>query len=156
MKMDGQASARNGLKKCCNLLLTDSYEINMQCLPNFKFLLWSYIIRSKEREQHTVCVWHMYCTTATDVNPIAVNKYIYRYSVIAMKLVTLTEMCLHRCLSDTFHFQEVWINEYAALIFTTTLKNYCIVVCCLSVSYICGSVYAVIIPTGWQITQDGF
>jgi len=41
------------------------------------------------------------------VNPIAVKKYIYRYSMMAMKLVTLTEMCLDKCLSDTFHFQEV-------------------------------------------------
>jgi hypothetical protein len=35
------------------------------------------------------------------VNPIAVNKYIYRYSVTAMKLVTLTETFLDKCLSDT-------------------------------------------------------
>jgi len=85
------------------------------------------------------------------VNPIAVKKYIYRYSMMAMKLVTLTEMCLDKCLSDTFHFQEVWINEYAALIFNVMFKKYRIVVCCLSISYICGPVCALIVSTGWQI-----
>jgi hypothetical protein len=51
MKMEGQAFAKNSRNKGCNLLLMASYEINMQCSLNLKFLMCSYIIRRKERER---------------------------------------------------------------------------------------------------------
>jgi hypothetical protein len=74
-----------------------------------------------------------------------------RYSVIAVKLVTLTEMCLDKCLSHTVNFQWLWINEFAALIFSVTLTI--IVFLCVVCKYrtLVGMFDAVNISTGWQI-----